>query len=59
MEAIERNKKLVTKDVVKAMWEVLTQLNGILRWSEYIADERYNELNKQEMNCIIAYFLAA
>lgn len=49
---------LVTKELVKAMGKVLTELQFILRWSKYIADFRYNELNKQAMNAKIAYLLA-
>lgn len=37
---------LVTKELVKAIGKVLTELQFILRWSKYIADFRYNELNK-------------
>lgn len=50
---------LVTKELVKAIGKVLTELQFILRWSKYIADFRYNELNKQAMNAKIAYLLAA
>lgn len=54
----KNRKQLVTERVAKALWNVLTQLLAILRWSSYIADYRYNELNKQAMNATISYFLA-
>lgn len=50
---------LVTKDQVRAIEKILTELQCILRWSQYIADFRYNELNKQGLNSIIAYLIAA
>jgi len=55
---VDRRKQLVTEKVVEAIWELLTKLMSILRWSAYIADYRFNELNKQALNAIIAYFLA-
>ncbi len=51
--------ELITPKVVQAMGRNLTELQCILRWSNYIADYRFNELNKQAMNAIIAYVLAS
>ncbi len=56
--SVDRRKQLVTEKVAEAMWELLTKLMSILRWSTYIADYRFNELNKQALNATIAYFLA-
>jgi len=50
---------LVTKEQIKATGRVLTELQCILRWSSYIADFRYQELNKQGLNAITAYLMAA
>ena len=58
MNLNERRQELVTEGVAKAMCEVLTKLLSILRWSSYIGDYRYNELNKQALNAAITYFLA-
>lgn len=49
---------LVTKELIKAMYKVLTELQFILRWSNYIADFRYNELNKQALNVKSVFLLA-
>lgn len=57
MEAIKR-KELITSQVVQVTGRNLTQLQSILRWSSYIADTRFNELNKQGMNAVITYVLA-
>lgn len=51
-------KELVTPQVVRVTARNLTELQSIFRWSTYIADIRYNELNKQGMNATIAYILA-
>lgn len=56
--SIGKRKNLVTEKVAEALWELLTKLMSILRWSTYIADYRFNELNKQALNATIAYFLA-
>ena len=55
---VKERKELVTERVAKAMWEMITRLMAILRWSSYIADSRFNELNKQALNAVITYFLA-
>ena len=52
-------KNLVTTQVVKSMSHTLTELSCLNRWSAYINDYRYNELNKQSLNSVIAFFLAA
>lgn len=57
MNSVAR-KELVTEQVSKAIWETLTKLLSIFRWSTYVADYRYNELNKQALNASICYILA-
>ena len=43
---------------VKATNEVFKRLNRMRRWTNVISQGIYNELAKQALNCIIAYFLA-
>lgn len=51
-------KDLITSQTVQVTGRNLTQLQSIFRWSSYIADTRFNELNKQGLNVIITYVLA-
>lgn len=44
---------------VKASNEVFKRLNQMRRWTGIISKGIYNELNKQALNCIIAYILAS
>lgn len=53
-----KRKALITSEVVQVLGKVLTELQAIFRWSSYIADFRFNELNKQAMNALITYVLA-
>lgn len=43
---------------LKAANEVFRRLNKLRRWTSIISKGTYNELNKQALNCIIAYILA-
>ena len=49
---------LVTSKVIGSINKALTELLCTNRWSAYIADDRYNELNKQALNATITYLLA-
>lgn len=51
-------KALVTEETIQTMGDIMTQILAILRWSNYIGDYRFNELNKQSLNAVITYFLA-
>ena len=42
----------------KAANEFITRLNKLRWWTEIESDSRYNELNKQALNCIAAFLLA-
>ncbi len=37
---------------------VMTKLNMLKRWTDITSQQKYNELAKQALNCIIAYLLA-
>lgn len=52
------NKKIVNLEIMKALTEVFTRLNCLRRWTSVISDDRYNEMQKQSLNCIIASMLA-
>jgi 5'-deoxynucleotidase YfbR-like HD superfamily hydrolase len=43
----------------KAMDRALKRLNNLRRWTDVIADTRYDEIAKQALNCIICFFLAS
>lgn len=43
---------------IKASNEVFRRLNKLRRWTGVISKGVYNELNKQALNCIVAYILA-
>lgn len=44
---------------IKATNEVFKKLNKLRRWTDIISKGTYNELNKQALNCMIAYILAS
>lgn len=44
---------------LKAVNEVFKRLNVLRRWSSYLSENKYNELAKQSLNCIVAYILAS
>lgn len=55
----DERKELVTTQIAQQTGRILTELQTIFRWSSYVGDYRYNELNKQAMNAIITYVLAS
>ncbi len=46
-------------ECLKALNEVFKRLNILRRWTSFVTEDKYNELAKQALNCIIAYILAA
>ena len=44
---------------VKATNEVFKRLNILRRWTSFVTEDRFNELSKQSLNCIVAYLLAS
>ena len=44
---------------IKALNEVFKRMNKLRRWTNLVSMGTYNELNKQALNCIIAYILAS
>ncbi len=44
---------------LKAVNEVFKRLNILRRWSSYVTEDKYNELAKQSLNCIVTYMLAS
>lgn len=51
------NKK-INLEILNPIVEVFNRLNCLRRWDTVISDDRYNELSKQALNCIITYILA-
>lgn len=51
--------KQITFKQVKATNDVFTRLNNLRRWTDFSTQQKYNELSKQSLNCIIAYMLAS
>ncbi|MBE5820600.1 MAG: HD domain-containing protein [Clostridiales bacterium] len=51
------NMKNITLENVIATNEVFTKLNNLRRWADFTSQQKYNELSKQALNCIIAYVL--
>lgn len=45
--------------MLKATNEVFKRLNILRRWTSFATEDKYNELAKQALNCIVAYMLAA
>lgn len=52
-------KELLNLENLKAVNEVFRRLNNLHRWTSVITDDKYNELAKQALNCIVAYMLAS
>jgi len=50
--------KKVTFKSMMAVNDVLRLLNNLRRWTDFTTQQKYNELNKQALNCIVAYMLA-
>lgn len=48
----------ITLDYLKETNEVFSKLNNLWRWTEFDSQPKYNELNKQALNCIITFFIA-
>lgn len=44
---------------LKATNEVFKRLNVLRRWTSFVTEDRFNELAKQSLNCIVAYMLAS
>lgn len=39
--------------------EVFKRLNVLRRWTSFVTEDKYNELAKQSLNCIVTYILAS
>lgn len=52
------NMKAITFEQLKATNDVFIKLNNLRRWTDFSSTQRYNELSKQALNCIIAYAIA-
>lgn len=50
--------KQITFKQLKATNEVFTKLNNLRRWADFTTQQKYNEMSKQALNCIIAYMIA-
>ena len=48
----------ITFEQLKATNDVFIKLNNLRRWTDFSSQQRYNELSKQALNCIIAYAIA-
>ncbi len=49
----------ITFEQLKATNDVFIKLNNLRRWTDFSSQQRYNELSKQALNCIIAYAIAS
>lgn len=52
-------KTTLTLKSLKATNEVFLSLCCLRRWTSFVTEDKYNELCKQSLNCIVAYILAA
>ena len=52
-------KKLLRIKNLKGLNELFKRLNCLRRWTSITSDSRYNELDKQTLNSVIAYMLAS
>lgn len=43
--------------ILKATNEVFKRLNILRRWTSFVTEDKYNELAKQALNCIVAYII--
>lgn len=50
--------KQITLKYLTATNEVCTKLNNLRRWTDFTTQQKYNELSKQALNCIVAFMLA-
>lgn len=50
--------KLTYKELLETN-EVLKRMNRLRRWTSFVTEDRYNELNKQALNCITVFLLSA
>ena len=50
-------KKITFKDVAGCV-DVFTRLNCLRRWTDFATQQKYNELSKQALNVMIAFFIA-
>lgn len=51
-------KKVVNKKSLMAINEVIRRLSKLRRWTNFIAEYKYNELGKQAMDFIVVFLLA-
>ena len=49
---------IVNLKIINPIVEAFNRLNCLRRWTSIISDDRYNEMAKQALNCIITYLLA-
>ncbi|MBO5397377.1 MAG: HD domain-containing protein [Clostridia bacterium] len=50
--------KKITFNDVKGCVDVFTRLNCLRRWTDFATQQKYNELSKQALNTMIAFFIA-
>jgi len=50
-------KNVITIGVWEETMKVVKRLNNLRRWTSLMTEGKYNELSKQGLNCLIAYFL--
>lgn len=48
----------LTIKALQAVNEVFKRLNILRRWTSLLTEDKYNELSKQSLNCIVCYILA-
>lgn len=48
----------ITFEQLQATDKVFLKLNNLRRWTEFSSQQRYDELSKQALNCIISYAIA-
>lgn len=55
-----KNKEFKLKfEQLKALDKGFRQMNNLRRWTEHIKNEQFNELNKQALNCLVTFVVAA
>ena len=48
----------LTLKTLKAVNNVYGRLCKLGRWTDFVSENKYNELAKQSLNCIVTYMLA-
>jgi 5'-deoxynucleotidase YfbR-like HD superfamily hydrolase len=55
---MEEAKMKLTLKTLKAVNNVFGRLCKLGRWTDFVSENKYNELAKQSLNCIVTYMLA-